>query len=126
MKCEVFSPIGGETEFASAIDGQTKSMTVKLEPGLNTLTQRLVIFGTAALVAQTGHGKQPLYFLKVRAAGDEMCQRIGLRTLELVNREDKDGLSMEFTVNGRAIFAKGANWIPADALPQRVTRVDSR
>ena len=58
----------------------------------------------------------------MKAAGDEVTQRIGLRTLELVNREDKDGLSMEFMVNGRAIFAKGANWIPADALPQRVTR----
>ncbi len=53
---------------------------------------------------------------------DTETRHIGLRTIEVVNREDKDGLSLEFVVNGRTIFAKGANWIPADALPQRVTR----
>ena len=29
---------------------------------------------------------------------------------------------MVFRVNGRDIFCKGANWIPADALPSRWTR----
>lgn len=31
------------------------------------------------------------------------------------------GLSFYFKVNGRAIFMKGSNWIPADALRDRVT-----
>ena len=69
-----------------------------------------------------GHGAQPLYDLTVRVAGDEVRKRIGLRTLEVVSREDREGLSMTFRVNGVDIFCKGANWIPADALPQRQTR----
>lgn len=121
VKCEVFSPAGGVAEFSIAIDGQVKSAKANLKPGLNTLTQRVVI-AKPKLWWPNGHGKQPLYALRVKVAGDESVQRIGLRTLELVNREDKDGLSMEFHLNGRAIFAKGANWIPADGLPQRVTR----
>ena len=29
---------------------------------------------------------------------------------------------MTVTVNGRGVFCKGANWIPADALPSRWSR----
>ena len=49
-------------------------------------------------------------------------QRLGLRTLELVTEEDEVGLGFKFRVNGVDIFAKGANWIPCDALPARQTR----
>ena len=69
-----------------------------------------------------GYGAQPLYPLVVRVAGDEVRKRIGLRTLEVMNIEDQRGLSLTFRVNGVDIFAKGANWIPCDALPQRQTR----
>ena len=40
----------------------------------------------------------------------------------MVTEEDDRGLSFAFHVNGVAIFAKGANWIPCDALPARQTR----
>jgi len=121
VRCEVFSPKGGESEFSVDIDGKNQTTRVKLGPGLNALTQRIEI-SKPRLWWPNGHGEQPLYPLIVRVAGDETSRRIGLRTIEVVNREDKHGLSLEFVVNGRAIFAKGANWIPADALPQRVTR----
>jgi beta-mannosidase len=47
--------------------------------------------------------------------------RIGLRTLELRQADDKWGKSFAFVVNGVPIFCKGANWIPADQFPARVT-----
>jgi beta-mannosidase len=125
VRCEVFSPKGGTTDFSVAVEGdrkkQEKITTVRLQAGLSIVSQKVVITNPK-LWWPNGHGAQPLYKVHVRVAGDETTSRIGLRTLELVNREDKNGLSMEFTVNGRAIFCKGANWIPADALPQRVTR----
>lgn len=74
-----------------------------------------------------GYGEQPLYTVKTRllVAGqlvDETSARIGLRTLELRRAKDEWGTSFEFVVNGLPIFAKGANWIPADSFLPRVTR----
>jgi beta-mannosidase len=68
-----------------------------------------------------GLGEQHRYDLRV-TLGTACCERkIGLRSLELVNKEDKTGLSMTFRVNGVDVFCKGANWIPADSMPQRQT-----
>lgn len=51
----------------------------------------------------------------------EQSHRIGLRTVRLVNEKDADGESFYFEVNGIPMFAKGANYIPQDALLTNVT-----
>ena len=48
-------------------------------------------------------------------------ERIGLRTIEVVLDDDKDGKSFFFRVNGKPMFAKGANYIPDDALLPNIT-----
>jgi beta-mannosidase len=69
-----------------------------------------------------GYGAQPLYDAIVTIPGDNVRRRVGLRKLELINQPDAIGVSMTFRVNDLDIFCKGANWIPADALPSRITR----
>jgi beta-mannosidase len=74
-----------------------------------------------------GYGEQPLYTVTTRllvggALVDEQSTRVGLRTLELRRQKDEFGTSFEFVVNGVPVFAKGANWIPADSFLPRVTR----
>ncbi|AEJ18515.1 beta-mannosidase [Gracilinema caldarium] len=48
-------------------------------------------------------------------------KRIGFRDLKVITEDDEIGRSMTFQVNGKAIWAKGANWIPLDSLPSRQT-----
>ncbi|PTX91397.1 glycoside hydrolase family 2 protein [Opitutus sp. ER46] len=90
--------------------------------------------GTRLRVAQpqlwwpNGQGAQPLYSLAVEvrhADGHALgtwIRRLGLRTIELDRHADAAGETFQFRVNGRALFAKGANWIPADAFVTRLTR----
>lgn len=73
-----------------------------------------------------GFGDQPLYQLSIRVeidgeVADELDQRVGLREIALVREPDDAGESFGFTVNGVAIFVKGANWIPDDPFPARTT-----
>jgi len=68
-----------------------------------------------------GSGAQPLTTATVTIPGDEAVRRVGLRKLELINEADAVGTSLIFRINDVDVFMKGANWIPADALPSRIT-----
>ncbi|RMD79227.1 MAG: glycoside hydrolase family 2 protein, partial [Lentisphaerae bacterium] len=69
-----------------------------------------------------GEGEQYLYDLRVRFGSATFSQKIGLREIQVLYPDDEHGRAFIIQINGRKIFAKGADWIPADALPGRVTR----
>jgi beta-mannosidase len=69
------------------------------------------------------HGSPDLYRITVQVSEgdrllDSFTQTIGLRRVEL------DGWSLR--INGRRVYARGANWVPANILPGRVTESDYR
>jgi beta-mannosidase len=68
-----------------------------------------------------GLGAQALHSLEITAGTATATRRLGLRRLDLVSEPDAAGRSFGFTVNGHPVFARGSNWIPADALAGRIT-----
>ncbi len=78
-----------------------------------------------------GYGAQDRYTVVASlhgADGDTQQLRrvIGLRTVEIRREKDQWGRSMAFVVNGIPVFIKGANLIPLDSFPSRVTEATMR
>src|SRR5512138_1267692 len=73
-----------------------------------------------------GYGSQPLYDVAVtlkdgKTILDQRTYKVGLRTIELSQELDQWGKEFAFYVNGVRLFAKGADWIPTDSLPTRIS-----
>jgi beta-mannosidase len=97
---------------------------VNLTPGANRVSLDFVI-PRPALWWPNGLGAHPLYTFKARLlmngrSIDEVTTRTGLRSLELRQQRDESGKTFTFVINGVPVFAKGANWIPADSFPTRM------
>ena len=113
LKAELFSPKGGKTKLSFYCGGKVKNKKVTLQPGTNVVSQNFVI-RKPKLWWPAGMGEQPLYEVSVSADGQRLSKKIGLRTIEV-------GENLAFRVNGKPIFAAGANWIPCETDPSRET-----
>ena len=101
------------------------TQTVQLDAGTNHITLPFRI-ASPKLWYPAGFGAQDRYrfsaAIKVgKGAVASAKLKTGLRSVELRRETDQWGKSFTFVVNGIPIFAKGANLIPFDSFPSRVT-----
>src|ERR1700677_536393 len=112
-----------ELSGAETSDG---TQTLTLDSGMNHISFPIRI-ASPKLWYPVGYGAQNRYrFLasirtgkKVEAAHAEA--KTGLRSIELRRVADQWGKSFEFVMNGITVFSKGADVIPFDSFPNRVT-----
>lgn len=112
LTCSLTTPTGEAVEPRIEFKGK-KAKSLVIEAHFSILNP--------ALWWPAGYGEQPLYQLRVLIEDQLIEKQIGLRQLHIDTRKDAKGSAMTFVVNGLPIMAKGANWIPIDALAQRQT-----
>jgi beta-mannosidase len=111
---------GGVTEITTRFDGKAYSHQIEVGPG-KTIAHESFEIKKPKLWWPAGQGAQHLYDLEVICGESHIKRRIGIRKIELISEPDAAGSRFAFRVNGHEIFCRGANWIPADALPSQAT-----
>lgn len=118
---QVWAPLAHGQEAEVTLCGQTVRAQVS-----GTVAKAVLEIADPALWWPNGQGAQVLHDLTVTVGDLQTTRRIGLRSIELVTDPDEAGVGFKFRVNGRDVFAKGANWIPADALAGKITKDKTR
>ncbi|HZM10512.1 MAG TPA: glycoside hydrolase family 2 protein [Candidatus Limnocylindrales bacterium] len=112
-------------EYGVTVKHSDATRTVELQPGVNHVTLPIDI-SNPQLWYPAGYGAQPIYKFQVQLKSakqtlDEATAKTGLRSIVLRREPDQWGRSFEFVVNGIPVFGKGADVIPFDSFPTRVT-----
>src|SRR6202521_6149087 len=130
----------GDASLSIEKDGATGKRTraveqrVHLDEGTNHISIPFRV-SNPSLWYPNGYGRQTLYKFfatlslpkgNKTVVEDTAELRTGLRSLELRRDPDQWGKSFTFVVNGIPIFAKGADVIPFDSFPTRVTPAQHR
>ena len=113
----------GKVEIKVSLEGQTvasKTLDVSAKKFLTNLH-----IDDPALWWPRGYGEQPIYEYTIcQHYGDEVTVHrgtFGFRKVEIdTSVWDGDGLRFRLCVNGKPIFCRGSNWVPADCMTGRL------
>lgn len=122
----IYTEILANQEGKYSISINNKITNIQLKKGKNTIQFPLTI-QNPKLWQPNGWGDPNLYIINISLQKDskklaEKTERIGLKTIELIQEKDEKGKSFYFKVNGNSMYAKGTNWIPSDSFSPRITK----
>jgi beta-mannosidase len=122
VRADVERAGGGRLALVAAVAGREARVVVDGDTAVAT-----VVVPEPELWWPVGHGAQPRYDLTVTLLADDAVldsaeHRVGFRTITVDTTPDEIGTPFTFVVNGKPVFAKGANWIPDDHFLTRITR----
>lgn len=126
VRATVMATGGVDATLTVAVGGEPASrVDASMKPGLGEIDVEVAIERPERWWPN-GLGRAHLYDLEVvlaidGAPVDARRVRVGLRTVEVIHREDADGKSFTVCVNGAPTFMKGANHIPLDNFLPRVS-----
>ena len=107
--------------------GINTSESIFLSKGLNIINKKMFI-NDPDLWWPIGHGGQNLYDFNIvfetRGYNQTIRKRVGLRDFRVDQKIDHAGTGFTFVINGKPIYSKGANWIPADFFTTRLKKED--
>jgi beta-mannosidase len=122
------SPVPASDSLSLSVAGVSKTVSIAFSQAGWKAVSVVLHVEKPDLWWPSGYGKATRYDLTATLSGGSLTKKIGFREVLLIEEEydDDDGKSYYFRVNGIPVFAKGANLIPFDAFPTRVTEFDYR
>lgn len=124
LHARVWSLRGGQAVLGWRMEGSSGEKTVQLTKGANDIRIPVEV-KDPLLWWPSGAGYPHRYgiSLAIMADGghDSLFFEAGVRTIALDRAVDSLGTAFTFVVNGKPLFMKGANWVPADMFPGRVS-----
>lgn len=120
-------PVRGTLTVEIVGAGARTSTDIHIQPGLHAC-EAVVTMKNPKLWWPVGHGAQNRYSLRVTvtAAGrrlGDVSARVGFRRVR-INQDPhpQQGRYFNFEINGKKIFVKGANFVPADMIFAQIDR----
>lgn len=118
----VQSPTNGQGNLLLEIDKDSFLMEFEYDAGRTEHVFEFVIYNPK-LWWPSGQGEPFMHHASLSLFDktqtilkSNMQKKFGIRTITLIQEPDDFGKSFYFLVNGKAIFIKGANYVPADVL----------